>query len=94
MTIIPKRNANAKEIEKPIINLSIENPKYLYVYFLPKSSNISLKVLYGDGKIILFKSINADTKNQIPIKNSNPRKNMKYLLRNILISGFAYSKYC
>ena len=84
---------NTKEIEKPITNLSIENPKYLYVAFLPKSSNMSLKVLYGDGKIMLFKSIKADTKNQTPIKNRNPRKNIKYLLRNTFISNFAYSKY-
>ena len=94
LTNIPKRNANANETENPINNLSIENPKYLYVAFLPKSSNISLKVLYGEGKIMLFKSIKADTKNQTPINNRNPRKNMKYLLRNILISDFAYSKDC
>ena len=94
LTIIPKRNANAKEAEKPIINLSTENPKYLYVDFFPNSSNISLKVLYGEGKIMLFKSIIADTKNQTPIKNRNPRKNMKYLLRNIFISDWTYPEDC
>ena len=41
---------------------------------------------------MLFKSIKADTKNQTPIKNRNPRKNMKYLLRNILISDFTNTK--
>ena len=94
LTIIPKRNAKANDTEKPIKSLIIEKPKYLYVDFLPKSSNISLKVAYGEGKIILFKSIIADTKNQTPIKNRNPRKNIKYLLRNIFISNWAYSEDC
>ena len=94
LTNIPKRNARINDTEKPMINLSIEKPKYLYVDFFPNNSNMSLKVLYGEGKIMFFKSTRADTKNQTPIKNRNPRKNMKYLLRNIFISDWAYSKDC
>ena len=94
LTNIPRRNAKAKETENPITNLSIENPKYRYVDFLPKSSNISLKVLYGEGKIMLFKSTIADTKNQTPIKNRNPKKNIKYLLCNTFISKGRSSKDC
>ena len=93
-TNIPKRNANANDTENPMINRNIEKPKYRYVDFFPNNSNMSLKVLYGEGKIILFKSTIADTKNQTPIKNRNPRKNIKYLLRNTFISDWAYSKDC
>ena len=94
LTIIPNRNAKTNEIENPIIKRRIENPKYLYVAFMPNSSNIRLNVLIGEGKIILFKSTNADTKNQTPINNRNPRKNIKYLLRNIFISNWVYTENC
>ena len=93
LTIIPKRNARTNETLNPMINRVTENPKYLYVDPFPKSSNIRLNVAYGEGKIMLFKSTNADTKNQTPINNRNPRKNIKYLLRNIFISDWTYSKY-
>lgn len=86
LTSIPKRNANKNETEKPITSLVIEKPKYLYVAFKPKSSNMRLNVPNGEGNIILLRSTNADTKNQTPIKNRNPKANIKYLLRNILIT--------